>query len=82
MHEKHELIGFEDLMQTIVFGSGDGEGVCRRPVEGAMKDRCFIDRFEPIDAARIGVATERSTSDRRLGDRSQRRGSKCRARQA
>ncbi len=60
---RHKLVGFEDLMTTIVYESGDGLGICKRTVRDVLSDFDFLERFRPAHAARIGAATVRAAID-------------------
>lgn len=54
------LIGFNAAMRVVEYHPAGEAYVHQRPVAEAIEDREFISGFDPVHAARIGVAAERT----------------------
>ncbi|MES1953528.1 hypothetical protein [Salinisphaera hydrothermalis] len=62
------LLGFNAAMRVVEYHPAGEVYVHERPVTEALEDREFISGFDPMHAARIGVAAER-TRQSDLGER-------------
>lgn len=54
------LIGFNAAMRVVEYHPAGEANVHQRPVTEAIEDKEFISGFDPVHAARIGGAAERT----------------------